>query len=119
MALVGLIYYWRCFGFNKQNLAWVIAFCTGKAILHTVRTFFNPDFGVRRGYPRVMVVFVDGWPSDNVEEAAILARESGINIFFVSVSKPTPEEMSLVSEQDFMRKVRCFTNEFMEKKTSL
>lgn len=84
-----------------------------------MRTFFNPDFGVRRGYPRVIVVFVDGWPSDNVEEAAILARESGINVFFVSVSKPTPEEMSLVSEQDFMRKVRCFTKEFMEKKTNL
>ncbi len=62
------------------------------------------------------MVFVDGWPSDNVEEAAILARESGINIFFVSVAKPAPEEMSLVSEQDFMRKVRCFTYEFMGEK---
>uniref|UniRef100_A0A8C1IP36 Cochlin n=1 Tax=Cyprinus carpio TaxID=7962 RepID=A0A8C1IP36_CYPCA len=85
---------------------------SGKAILHTVRTFFNPDFGVRRGYPRIIVVFVDGWPSDNVEEAAILARESGINIFFVSVAKPAPEEMSLVSEQDFMRKAVCKDNEF-------
>ncbi|XP_016400089.1 cochlin-like [Sinocyclocheilus rhinocerous] len=85
---------------------------TGKAILHTVRNFFNPDFGVRRGYPRIIVVFVDGWPSDNVEEAAILARESGINIFFVSVAKPAPEEMSLVSEQDFMRKAVCKDNEF-------
>ncbi|TRY84983.1 hypothetical protein DNTS_028858 [Danionella cerebrum] len=85
---------------------------TGKAILHTVRNFFNPDFGVRRGYPRVIVVFVDGWPSDNVEEAAILARESGINVFFVSVSKPAPEEMSMVSDQDFMRKAVCKDNEF-------
>lgn len=78
-----------------------------------MRNFFNPDFGVRRGYPRVIVVFVDGWPSDNVEEAAVLARESGINVFFVSVAKPSPEEMSLVSDQDFMRKVRCLTYEFM------
>lgn len=93
--------------------AWVIVFCTGKAILHTVRNFFNPDFGVRRGYPRVIVVFVDGWPSDNVEEAAILARESGINVFFVSVAKPSPEEIGLVNDQDFMRKVRCLTYEFM------
>lgn len=85
---------------------------TGKAILHTVRNFFNPDFGVRRGYPRVIVVFVDGWPSDNVEEAAVLARESGINVFFVSVAKPAPEEMSMVSEPDFMRKVVCKDNEF-------
>lgn len=92
--------------------AWVIVFCTGKAILHTVRNFFNPDFGVRRGYPRVIVVFVDGWPTDNVEEAAVLARESGINVFFVSVAKPSPEEVSLVSDQDFMRKVRCFTYKF-------
>lgn len=65
------------------------------------------------------MVFVDGWPSDNVEEAAILARESGINIFFVSVAKPAPEEMSLVSEQDFMRKVRCSTYEFMVGKTQI
>lgn len=78
-----------------------------------MRNFFNPDFGVRRGYPRVIVVFVDGWPSDNVEEAAILARESGINVFFVSVAKPSPEEIGLVNDQDFMRKVRCLTYEFM------
>lgn len=84
----------------------LITFCTGKAILHTVRNFFNTDYGVRRGYPRVIVVFVDGWPSDNVEEAAVLARESGINVFFVSVAKPAPEEVNMVSDTDFMRKVR-------------
>lgn len=71
-----------------------------------MRNFFNPDYGVRRGYPRVIVVFVDGWPSDNVEEASVLARESGINVFFVSVAKPAPEEVNMVSDADFMRKVR-------------
>ncbi|XP_056624052.1 cochlin [Triplophysa dalaica] len=85
---------------------------TGKAILHTVRNFFNLDYGVRRGYPRVIVVFVDGWPSDNVEEAAVLARESGINVFFVSVAKPAPEEANMVSDPDFMRKAVCKDNEF-------
>lgn len=60
---------------------------------------------MRRGHPRVMVVMIDGWPSDDVEQAAILARESGINVFLVSVAKPAAEELSMVADRDFMKKV--------------
>ncbi|MCJ8737080.1 hypothetical protein PDJAM_G00019750 [Pangasius djambal] len=85
---------------------------TGKAILHTVRHFFNPDFGMRRGHPRIIVAFVDGWPSDSLEDAAVMARESGINLFIVNVAKPIPEEMGMVRDQDFMKKAGCKDNDF-------
>ncbi|XP_030642013.1 cochlin [Chanos chanos] len=85
---------------------------TGKAISHTVRNFFSLDSGVRRGHPRIVVVFVDGWPSDNLEEAAMIARESGINVFVVSVAKPMAEEMSMVTDQDYMKKAVCKDNGF-------
>ncbi|KAF7704195.1 hypothetical protein HF521_021267 [Silurus meridionalis] len=85
---------------------------TGKAILHTVRHFFNPDFGMRKGHPRIIVAFVDGWPSDNLEDAAVMARESGINLFIVNVAKPIPEEMGMVRDQDFMKKAGCKDNGF-------
>lgn len=64
---------------------------------------------MRRGHPRVIVAFVDGWPSDNLEDASVMARESGINLFIVNVAKPIPEEMGLVRDQDFMKKV-SFSN---------
>ncbi|KAI4902195.1 hypothetical protein NFI96_029562 [Prochilodus magdalenae] len=85
---------------------------TGKAILYTVRNFFNPEYGVRRGHPRIIVAFVDGWPSDNLEDAAVMARESGINVFVVSVAKPIPEEMGMVRDQDYMKKAVCKDNGF-------
>lgn len=73
--------------------------------MHTAETFFTQENGGRRGHPRVMVVLIDGWPSDDLDQAAILARESGINVFLVSVAKPAPEELGLVRDKDFMRKV--------------
>lgn len=60
---------------------------------------------MRRGHPRIVVAFIDGWPSDSLEDAAVMARESGINLFIVNVAKPIPEEMGLVRDQDFMKKV--------------
>lgn len=48
---------------------------------------------------------MDGWPSDNLQQAATLARESGINVFLVSVAKPAPEELNMVPDKDFMKKV--------------
>lgn len=77
----------------------------GKAILHTVESFFTQENGARRAHPRVMVVLIDGWPSDNIEQAATLARESGINVFLVSVAKPVPEELTMVPDKDFVKKV--------------
>ncbi|XP_069573818.1 cochlin [Brachyistius frenatus] len=85
---------------------------TGKAIMFTAETFFNQENGGRRGHPRVMMVLVDGWPSDDLEQAAILARESGINVFLVSVAKPAPEELGMVWDKDFMKKAVCKDNGF-------
>lgn len=71
--------------------------------MHTVESFFQT--GVRRGHPRVIVVFIDGWPSDELEDAAVLARESGINVFLVPVAKPALEELGMVRDKDYMKKV--------------
>ena len=70
-----------------------------------METFFSSDLGVRRGHPRVIVALVDGWPSDSLAEAAVLARDSGINLFMVTVAKPSPEEVSRVSDLDFVKMV--------------
>lgn len=52
------------------------------------------------------VVLVDGWPTDKVEEASRLARESGINIFFVTIEGPDENEKKNVIETNFVDKVR-------------
>ncbi|KAK1160564.1 cochlin-like isoform X1 [Acipenser oxyrinchus oxyrinchus] len=83
---------------------------TGKALRHTAETFFTPENGARRGFPRVAVMFVDGWPSDDIEEAATVARESGINVFLVSVAKPLPEELGMVQDRGFVQKAVCKDN---------
>lgn len=85
---------------------------TGKAIRHTVETFFSATAGVRRGHPMVIVALVDGWPSDDLETAATMAREAGINVFLVSTAKPTPEELAIVPDQDFTKKAVCRDNGF-------
>ncbi|KAK1894529.1 Cochlin [Dissostichus eleginoides] len=85
---------------------------TGKAIMHTAETFFSQENGARRGHPRVMMVLVDGWPSDDLEQAAMLARESGINVFLVSVARPAAEELTMVRDKDFMKKAVCKDNGF-------
>ncbi|KAI4798183.1 hypothetical protein KUCAC02_022225 [Chaenocephalus aceratus] len=85
---------------------------TGKAIMHTAETFFSQENGARRGHPRVMMVLVDGWPSDDLEQAAMLARESGINVFLVSVARPAAEELAMVRDKDFMTKAVCKDNGF-------
>lgn len=51
------------------------------------------------------VVLVDGWPTDKVEEASRLARESGINIFFVTIEGPDENEKKNVVETNFVDKV--------------
>ncbi|XP_053192173.1 cochlin [Scomber japonicus] len=85
---------------------------TGKAIMHTAESFFTQENGGRRGHPRVMVVLVDGWPSDDLEQAAMFARESGINVFLVSVAKPAAEELAMVRDKDFVKKAVCKDNGF-------
>ncbi|KAJ8288566.1 hypothetical protein COCON_G00012250 [Conger conger] len=85
---------------------------TGKALLHTVESFFSPENGMRRGLPRVVVIFVDGWPSDDLEKAAMRARESGINVFLVTVAKATLEELGMVQDRNFAQKAVCQDNGF-------
>ncbi|XP_063295832.1 cochlin [Pelobates fuscus] len=84
----------------------------GKAIKHAAQSFFTTANGVRKGIPKVLVVFIDGWPSDNIEEAGIVAREFGINVFIVSVAPPAPEELGMVQDVAFIDKAVCRNNSF-------
>uniref|UniRef100_A0A8C8YZQ1 Cochlin n=1 Tax=Prolemur simus TaxID=1328070 RepID=A0A8C8YZQ1_PROSS len=83
-----------------------------KALKHTAQKFFTSDAGVRKGIPKVVVVFIDGWPSDDIEEAGIVAREFGVNVFIVSVAKPIPEELGMVQDVAFVDKAVCRNNGF-------
>lgn len=83
---------------------------TGKAILHAVDSLFPMERGGRKGHPRVLLVLIDGWPSDDLDQASVLARESGINVFMVSVAKPSADELPMVPDKDFTRKAVCRDN---------
>lgn len=78
---------------------------TGKALAYVNKHFFSDANGNRGSAPNVAVVLVDGWPTDKVEEASRLARESGINIFFVTVEGADESEKQSVLEANFVDKV--------------
>ncbi|KAL4641372.1 vitrin isoform X6 [Arapaima gigas] len=84
----------------------------GKALTYINKHFFSDVNGNRGGAPNVAVVLVDGWPTDRVEEASRLARESGINIFFVTVEGPDDSEKHNVAEANFVEKAVCRTSGF-------
>uniref|UniRef100_A0A8C1NWT4 Cochlin n=1 Tax=Cyprinus carpio TaxID=7962 RepID=A0A8C1NWT4_CYPCA len=84
----------------------------GKALSYINKNFFSDANGNRGGAPNVAVVLVDGWPTDKVEEASRLARESGINIFFVTIEGPDENEKQNVVETNFVEKAVCRTNGF-------
>ncbi|NXB37723.1 VITRN protein, partial [Eulacestoma nigropectus] len=85
----------------------------GKALSFVNKNFFLDANGNRGGAPNVVVVLVDGWPTDRVEEASRLARESGINIFFVTVEAAAQSEKQNVIEPNFVDKVlMCRTSGF-------
>lgn len=79
----------------------------GKALGYINRHYFSDANGNRGGAPNVAVVLVDGWPTDKVEEASRLARESGINIFFVTIEGPDDVEKQHMVENDFVDRVGC------------
>lgn len=78
---------------------------SGKALSYINKHFFSDANGNRGGAPNVAVALVDGWPTDKVEEASRLARESGINIFFVTIEGPDGSEKNNVVEANFVDKV--------------
>ncbi|KAM6916073.1 vitrin isoform 3-T3 [Xenentodon cancila] len=84
----------------------------GKALSYINKQYFSDANGNRGGAPNVAVVLVDGWPTDKVEEASRLARESGINIFFVTIEGPDENEKQNLVEASFVDKAVCRTNGF-------
>ncbi|NWQ74524.1 VITRN protein, partial [Columbina picui] len=84
----------------------------GKALSFVNKNFFLDANGNRGGAPNVVVVMVDGWPTDRVEEASRLARESGINIFFVTIEAAVESEKQNVIEPNFVDKAVCRANGF-------
>ncbi|XP_070590219.1 vitrin [Erythrolamprus reginae] len=82
----------------------------GKALSFVNKNYFEDANGNRGGAPNVAVVLVDGWPTDKVEEASRLARESGINIFFITIEGPDENEKKNVIETNFVDKAVCRTN---------
>ncbi|XP_018425299.1 PREDICTED: vitrin [Nanorana parkeri] len=82
----------------------------GNALSYVNKNYFSDASGNRGGAPNVAVVLVDGWPTDKVEEASRLARESGINIFFVTIEGADDNEKSSVVEPNFVEKAVCRTN---------
>ncbi|KFV14095.1 Vitrin, partial [Pterocles gutturalis] len=84
----------------------------GKALSFVNKNFFSDANGNRGGAPNVVVVMVDGWPTDRVEEASRLARESGINIFFVTIEAAIESEKQNIIEPNFVDKAVCRTNGF-------
>ncbi|KAK2092339.1 hypothetical protein P7K49_028867 [Saguinus oedipus] len=83
-----------------------------RAISFVTKNFFSKANGNRSGAPNVVVVMVDGWPTDKVEEASRLARESGINIFFITIEGAVENEKQYVVEPNFANKAVCRTNGF-------
>ncbi|XP_008067321.1 vitrin isoform X2 [Carlito syrichta] len=84
----------------------------GRAISFVTKNFFSKANGNRGGAPNVAVVMVDGWPTDKVEEASRLARESGINIFFITIEGAAESEKQHLVEANFANKAVCRTNGF-------
>uniref|UniRef100_A0A8C5JXI1 Vitrin n=1 Tax=Jaculus jaculus TaxID=51337 RepID=A0A8C5JXI1_JACJA len=84
----------------------------GRAISFVTKNFFSKANGNRGSAPNVAVVLVDGWPTDKVEETSRVARESGINIFFITIEGAVESEKQYVIEPNFANKAVCRTNGF-------
>lgn len=84
----------------------------GRAISSVTKNFFSKANGNRGSAPNVAVVMVDGWPTDKVEEASRVARESGINIFFITIEGAVETEKQYMMEPNFANKAVCRTNGF-------
>ncbi|KAA8583980.1 hypothetical protein FQN60_015188 [Etheostoma spectabile] len=90
----------------------------GKALSYINKHYFSDVNGNRGAAPNVAVVLVDGWPTDKVEEASRLARESGINIFFVTIEGADDNEKQNLAVQPLVKRV-CDTDRLVCSKTCL
>ncbi|KAM9787469.1 cochlin isoform 2-T4 [Syngnathus typhle] len=99
-------------GGNTNTAACLCGTPAGKAITHTAEMLFTERSGARRGRPRVMLVLIDGWPSDELQPAATAARWAGINVFLATVTQPTADELPTVPDRDFAKKAVCKDNGF-------
>ncbi|XP_037098257.1 cochlin isoform X2 [Syngnathus acus] len=99
-------------GGNTNTAACLCGTPAGKAITHTAEMLFTQRSGARRGRPRVMLVLIDGWPSDELQPAATAARHAGINVFLATVTQPTADELPTVPDRDFAKKAVCKDNGF-------
>lgn len=82
----------------------------GRAISFVTKNFFSKANGNRGSAPNVAVVMLDGWPTDRVEETSRLTRESGINVFFITIEAAVENEKQYVVEPNFANKAVCRTN---------
>ncbi|XP_033619410.1 vitrin isoform X2 [Fukomys damarensis] len=82
----------------------------GRAISFVTKNFFSKANGNRGSAPNVAVVMLDGWPTDRVEETSRLTRESGINVFFITIEAAVENEKQYAVEPNFANKAVCKTN---------
>lgn len=85
----------------------------GKALKHTAQKFFIMDTGVRKGIPKVVVVFIDGLAFWWHRRSRHCGQEFGVNVFIVSVAKPIPEELGMVQDVAFVDKVKSWEMSFI------
>uniref|UniRef100_S4RHJ1 Vitrin n=1 Tax=Petromyzon marinus TaxID=7757 RepID=S4RHJ1_PETMA len=85
---------------------------TGRGLREVFDTVFLDENGNRGRAPNVVVVLLDGWPTDKLGDAARLSRESGINIFMVTVEEASSEEKRLLPEPDYVNQTVCRTSGF-------
>ncbi|XP_075921200.1 vitrin isoform X8 [Petromyzon marinus] len=84
----------------------------GRGLREVFDTVFLDENGNRGRAPNVVVVLLDGWPTDKLGDAARLSRESGINIFMVTVEEASSEEKRLLPEPDYVNQTVCRTSGF-------
>uniref|UniRef100_A0A803SW48 VWFA domain-containing protein n=1 Tax=Anolis carolinensis TaxID=28377 RepID=A0A803SW48_ANOCA len=67
---------------------------TGKG-LRFVRSFFEPENGGRKnkGVLQSLIVITDGKSNDSVDEAAIVLRKDGIQVFAIGIATPNSFEL--------------------------
>ncbi|XP_041814167.1 collagen alpha-1(XII) chain [Chelmon rostratus] len=74
---------------------------TGNALDHLLKNTFSEAAGVRKGFPRVLVIITDGKSEDPVESYARQLRSRGVEIFVLGVQQADEEEMKLMASTPY------------------